>query len=109
MLMVSGVELGFRHHLHEVWKLKRRYAARFKKQNERSGKIIDIRYMRQNVVSDSQVDLPAFIRQLPRQLTIKKPLDDLQALPSGFRGRTSRRFHSVTWNALLLHELQQIT
>ena len=106
--MIGGVELGFRHHFHKMWKFERRYAVRFKQRNERSRKIVDVRNMSQNIIGDGQVYLPALILQFLRQLAIKKPFDDLKTLPFGFGCCTGCGFYPKAGDSLPANELQQI-
>ena len=62
--MVNGIELGLFHQTQQMGKLQSNSATRFEGGFETTGKIIDIRNMREDVVAHDEVRLLACARKL---------------------------------------------
>ena len=68
MLVIDRVELDVLDQLEKMRKLDGHGAVGLQQQGDAGDKVIELRHMREHIVADDQIGLPALARQGPRQM-----------------------------------------
>jgi len=86
MLMIDRIELILTHQIEQIGKFESGDARRLEQRGDAGNEIVDVRNMRQHVVGDDEVRLPALAGKLGRKPLAEEGLDDVDAFLPRRRG-----------------------
>ncbi len=108
MLVIDGVELVLLDQVGEMRKLQRNDAFGLQQQLQATNKVIEIRHLRQNIVTDQEVGLASCTDQFGGKRRAEEIHARRHALGDCRFGHIGRRFDAKDRNALRQKMLQQI-